>query len=113
MNLRVRMFGFFLALLLSTAAAFAGGKAQTYTGKVSDAMCGAHHMMEGPDADCARACIGKGSKYALVSGEKVYILQSSDKAAMANLDKLVGADAKVTGTLDGNTIQVASVAPAK
>lgn len=113
MKLCVRLFSFFLALLLLTAAAFAGGKAQTYTGKVSDAMCGAHHMMEGSDADCAKACIGKGSKYALVSGEKVYILQSSDKGAMANLDKLVGADAKVTGTLDGNTIQVASVAPGK
>lgn len=113
MKLRVRLFGFFLALLLLTAAAFAGGKAQTYTGKVSDAMCGAHHMMEGSDADCAKACIGKGSKYALVSGEKVYILQSSDKGAMASLEKLVGADAKVTGALDGNTIQVASVAAAK
>ena len=113
MNQRVRLFGFFLALLFLTAVAFAGGKAQTYTGKVSDAMCGAHHMMEGSDADCAKACISKGSKYALVSGEKVYILQSSDKAAMAGLDKLVGADAKVTGTLDGNTIQVASVSAAK
>ena len=113
MNVRVRLFGCFVALLLLTAASFAGGKAQTYTGKVSDAMCGAHHMMEGSDADCAKACIGKGSKYALVSGDKVYILQSSDKAAVAGLEKLVGADAKVTGTLDGNTIQVASVAAAK
>jgi len=112
MNLRVRLFGCFLALLLLTAASFAGGKAQTYTGKVSDAMCGAHHMMEGSEADCAKACISKGSKYALVSGDKVYIL-AGDKAAMANLDKLVGADAKVTGTLDGNTIQVASVGAAK
>jgi len=112
MNVRVRLFGCFLALLLLTAAAFAGGKAQTYTGKVSDAMCGAHHMMEGSEADCAKACISKGSKYALVSGDKVYIL-AGDKAAMANLDKLVGADAKVTGTLDGNTIQVASVGAAK
>jgi hypothetical protein len=113
MKLRSQLFGLFLAVSLITGIAFAGGKAQTYTGKVSDAMCGAHHMMEGPEADCARACIGKGSKYALVSGEKVYILQSSDKGAIASLDKLVGTDAKVTGTLDGNTIQVASVAPGK
>jgi len=113
MKMRSQLFGLFLALSLITGIAFAGGKAQTYTGKVSDAMCGAHHMMEGSEADCARACISKGSKYALVSGEKVYILQSSDKAAIASLDKLLGAEAKVTGTLDGNTIQVASVAAAK
>jgi hypothetical protein len=113
MKFRSQLFAFFLALFLTTGITFAGGKAQTYTGKVSDAMCGAHHMMEGSDADCARACISKGSKYALVSGEKVYILQSSDKVAIASLDKLVGTDAKVTGTLDGNTIQVASVAAGK
>ena len=112
MKLRSQLFGLFLALSLITGIAFAGGKAQSYTGKVSDAMCGAHHMMEGPEADCARACVSKGSKYALVSGEKVYIL-AGDKAALASLDKLVGSDAKVTGTLDGNTIQVASVAAAK
>ena len=112
MKFRSRLFGLFLALSLTTGIAFAGGKAQTYAGKVSDAMCGAHHMMEGSDADCAKACIGKGSKYALVSGDKVYIL-AGDKAALASLDKLVGADAKVTGTLDGNTIQVASVAAGK
>ena len=113
MKMRSQLFGLFLALSLITGIALAGGKAQTYTGKVSDAMCGAHHMMEGGGADCTRACVGKGSKYALVSGEKVYILQSSDKAAIASLDKLLGAEAKVTGTLDGNTIQVASVAAAK
>jgi hypothetical protein len=112
MKLRSQLFGLFLALSLITGIAFGGGKAQSYTGKVSDAMCGAHHMMEGPEADCARACVSKGSKYALVSGEKVYIL-AGDKAALASLDKLVGSDAKVTGTLDGNTIQVASVAAAK
>lgn len=113
MKLHPQISALILALSLSTGIAFAGGKAQTYTGKVSDAMCGAHHMMEGSEADCARACISKGSKYALVDGEKVYILQSSDKAALASLDKLLGADAKITGTLDGNTIQVATVAPGK
>jgi hypothetical protein len=113
MKLRSQLPALLLALSLSAGIALAGGKSQTYTGKVSDAMCGAHHMMEGSEADCARACIGKGSKYALVDGEKVYILQSSDKAALASLDKLVGSGAKVTGTLDGNTIQVTSVAAAK
>ena len=34
-------------------------------------MCGAKHMMAGNPADCTRARIGKGSKYALVVGDKV------------------------------------------
>jgi hypothetical protein len=76
-------------------------------------MCGAHHMMSGPEGDCTRACVGKGSKFALVSGDKVYTLDASDKAALATLDKLAGSNAKITGTLNGDTIQVSSVAAGK
>jgi len=86
---------------------------QSYTGQVSDAMCGASHMMEGSAADCTRACIGKGSKYALIVGDKVYTLDSGDKAVLAALDKLAGAKAKVTGTANGDTIAVNAVAAAK
>ncbi len=113
MTVRIQQIGILLATLILAGAAFAAGKAQSFTGQVSDAMCGAHHMMSGPEADCTRACVGKGSKYALVVGDKVYILDSSDKAALASLDKLAGSTAKVSGTLDGDTIQVASVAAAK
>ena len=93
--------------------AFAASKPQSFTGKVSDAMCGAHHMMEGGGADCTRACVGKGSKYALVVGDKVYILDAKDKTALDSLDKLADKTAKVTGTADGDTIQVQSVSPGK
>jgi len=98
-------------VVLAAILAFAAGKPQTFTGKVSDAMCGAHHMMAGAsDADCTRACVKQGSKYALVVGDNVYTLEGGD-AAM--LDKLAGQNATVSGTLKGNTITVASVAPAK
>jgi hypothetical protein len=102
--------GIFLAALVLCVAAFAADKAQSFTGKVSDAMCGKAHMMSGSDADCTKACVNKGSKYALVVGDKVYTLDTSDKAALSSLEKLAGSDAKVTGTLNGDTIQVASVA---
>jgi len=97
------------AMVLFTAVlALAAGKPQTFTGKVSDAMCGAHHMMAGAsDADCTRACVKQGSKYALVVGDTVYTLEGGD-AAM--LDKLAGQDATITGTLKDRTITVASVA---
>jgi hypothetical protein len=113
MAVRVQQFGILLAALILMSPAFAADKAQSFTGQVSDAMCGAKHMMSGPEADCTRACVGKGSKFALVVGNKVYTLESSDKAALASLDKLAGVKAKVTGTLDGDTIQVASVSAGK
>lgn len=109
MKIRMQKFGLLLAALLVAVTVFAADKAQSFTGTVSDAMCGAHHMMSGPEADCTRACVGKGSKYALVVGDKVYTLESSDKAALASLDKAAGSSTTVTGKLNGDTIEVASV----
>ncbi|HZQ23780.1 MAG TPA: hypothetical protein VFA89_13395 [Terriglobales bacterium] len=117
MRLFVKRIGSFAAAMLLTGAlalpsAMAGGK-QTFTGEVSDSMCGAKHMMPGNAAECAHACVKKGAKYALVVGDKVYTLDTSDQSALDTLDKLAGAKAKVTGTAKGDTIEVASVAPAK
>jgi len=99
-----------MQLLVGYAAvpAQAAGKSQTLTGDVSDAMCGAKHEM-GKPADCTRACIKHGSKYALVVGERVYTLETSDKASLGKLNDLAGAKAKVTGDVDGDTITVKSV----
>jgi hypothetical protein len=88
-------------------------KAETFTGTVSDAMCGAKHMMEGDPAACLRACASKGSKYALVVGDKVYTLDATDKATLDKLDKLANAKATVKGTADGDTIAVSSVTASK
>lgn len=83
---------------------------QSFSGTVSDSMCGKNHMMAGSSpADCTRACVKEGSDYALVSGDKVYTLKG-DKAA---IDKFAGAPATVKGKLSGNTIQVSSIAAAK
>jgi len=95
---------------LAAVPALAAGKTQTLTGTVSDAMCGAKHQMPGDAAGCTRGCISHGSKYALVVGDKVYTLETSDKAALAQLNDLAGASAKVTGEVDGDTITVKSVA---
>ena len=109
MNVRTRNAGILLSTLLMilglTVSAFAAGK--TYSGTVSDAMCGAKHM--GPAAECTRGCVTKGSKYALVVGDKVYTLETADKAALATLDKQAGAKVTVTGTEKDNTITVSSV----
>jgi hypothetical protein len=89
--------------------ALAAGK-QTFTGEVGDAMCGRKHMEDEPAAECTRACVAHGSKFALIVGEKIYVLDTTDKAALATLDKQAGKTATVTGTLDGDTIAVSSVA---
>jgi hypothetical protein len=120
MRARVSKFGICMASLLLVATLSAPASAadkkdsgkQTMTGVVSDSMCGAKHMMEGGDAACTRACVSKGSKYALVVGDKVYTLETSDKTALDQLDKLAGQKAKVSGTVSGDTIQVSSVAGA-
>jgi hypothetical protein len=103
----------FLAATVTLSSAFAANKPQAFTGKVSDAMCGANHMMAGSAAECTRACIRKGSKYALVVGDKVYALDTSDNATLDQLDKLADQQAKVTGEANGDSIAVLSVAAAK
>ena len=97
--------------LLSYLPAAAAGK-QTLTGEVGDVMCGKKHM-EGTAAECTRSCAQHGSKYALVVGDKVYALDTTDKAALATLDQQAGKNATVTGTVNGDTITVSSVAAAK
>jgi len=86
-------------------------KEKTLTGVVSDTACGRRHtMMPGKsDAVCTRECVKMGSKYALVVGDKVYTLEGGSE----DLDKLAGEKAKVTGTVSGETVQVASVMAAK
>lgn len=98
------------AMVLALAlASTASPKTTTLTGTVTDAMCGAEHMMKGSAAECTRGCVKKGSDYALVVKDKVYTLKTSSAAAKTRLDKLAGETAKVTGDLDGDTVQVTSV----
>jgi hypothetical protein len=95
----------------AASPAHAAGK-QTLTGEVGDAMCGKKHM-EGAAADCTHTCVSHGSKYALVVGEKIYTLDSSDKAVLALLDKQAGKNATVTGTVTGDAIEVSTAVAAK
>jgi len=82
------------ALLVSAQAK------RTFTGIVTDKMCGADHtaMNVKPDARCVRECVKAGSQYALVEGGNVYVLGNA-KAA----DAFAGQKVKVSGTLDTKT----------
>jgi len=60
------------------------GERQPYlTGEVVDAMCGRKHMEDEPSAECTRASVAHGSKFALIVGDKIDALETTDKAALA------------------------------
>ncbi|MGA9981306.1 MAG: hypothetical protein WBQ08_21985 [Candidatus Sulfotelmatobacter sp.] len=111
-KLRTALLLLILGAALAVSYAFAAAKGKTFTGTVSDTMCGAKHAMPGDAASCTRDCVSKGSKYALVVGDTVYTLETTDKAALAALDKEAGAKVKVTGSEKDNTITVTSVVAA-
>jgi len=98
-----------LFLFVTGALAFAAAP-KTFTGVITDAMCGKDHSMMGvkPDAKCVTECVKRGSKYSLVVGDDVYEL--SDQKGP---EKLAAQKVIVKGTLDGKIIQVQSITAAK
>jgi len=111
-----------LALLIATLGAAAnvaaGGEfgqapdassaEQTYEGLITDTHCGAKHkasIAKGA-ADCARICVHGGAQFALIDGEKAYVLNGD----LALLKRIAGQRARIVGALSGNTITVSSVA---
>jgi hypothetical protein len=107
MRLRTSLLSLFLVL---TAFVVPAQTSQTLVGTVSDAMCGAHHMMQGATAaQCTRACVKEGSDFALISGDKVYTL----KGDKSQFDRFAGQNVTVKGKVDGKTFTVDSIAAAK
>lgn len=96
-----------------TASSAPAAKLQTFIGIVGDAVCGAKHDMEGDDRHCLRVCIQRGSKYDLVVGDKVYVLEIKDQSIIDALDKLSDHLVKVIGVANGDSIEVESVAASK
>jgi len=88
---------------------------RTWTGTISDSMCGAKHntsaehagkMMS--DRDCTLACVkDHNAKYVFVSGGKVYNVGNQDFAA---LEEHAGHTVKLTGEMSGDTVTVSKIA---
>lgn len=110
--MRFKLLGLILvSALVPLTANYATAAPASLTGVVTDDMCGKQHaMMPGkPDSECVRACVKAGSKYALASGDKVYILKGDAK----QFDALAGKKVKVTGNVEGSSIAVQSVSEQK
>ena len=98
-------------LILALAGAFAAvAQQQSFTGVVTDSMCGATHMAKDKTpAECTQMCVKDGMKYALAADKKLYTLEGHE----AELAKLAGQKVTVTGTINGDTLTVTSVTAAK
>ena len=101
-----------LALCAETIASSASAKGKAFIGTVGDALCGVEHSMPVSAVECIRQCIGKGSNYSLIVGDKVYTLETEDKTILDTLEKQAGERVKVIGTENGKTITVSSIKPA-
>ena len=92
------------------------GAEDSWTGKISDSMCGVQHKASAEhagrsvsDADCTAACVKNGAQYVFVSRGKVYKIVNQD---FAGLKQQAGRAARVTGELTGDTIKISKIAVA-
>lgn len=103
-----------MKLTLSLAAALALGAMgllgadASWTGVISDSMCGASHGST-PAKQCTLGCVKKGAKYVVVVGDKVYSIANQNAPGLA---KYAGDNVKVTGTMSGDTITVKKISKA-
>jgi hypothetical protein len=98
-----------IALALYTAGLTFGADG-TWTGYISDSHCGAKGATE-KHAACASKCVKEtGASYVFVNDadHKVYKIDSQDKVA-----DHAGHHVTVKGSLDGDTLKVASIDMAK
>jgi len=83
---------------------------ETFTGTITETMCGAKHTMmkDQPDDKCIKMCVRGSSEYALNDGQSIFKLSDQSKPA-----KFAAQKVKVTGTLDPktNTIKLKSIEP--
>ena len=99
------------ASFLLAGALMASAAPQTFTGVITDTMCGKDHAMMkvSPDSKCVVECAkGHGNtKYALFDGKNVYVL--SDQKTP---EQFAGKKVTVTGTLYEKTkiLKVDSIA---
>src|SRR5580700_1553901 len=96
-------------LILTLASVlFAAGEPATFTGVITDTLCGRTHAMMKASSDeaCVKMCVKGSGEYALFDGKD--ILKLSDQKLLA---KFAAQRVKVTGTLDAKAgrIKVISI----
>lgn len=98
-----------LAMVFALGATFSlAALADSWSGTVSDSMCGAQHAAaSADDKKCVEGCIKHhGASPVLVVGGKIYKISADSQAKV--MDHL-GDKVKVEGTLEKDTITITSV----
>jgi hypothetical protein len=96
---------FAITAALFSAAAFA----ETWTGTISDANCGAKHADASEKSmACAKACVKRGTAPVFVTGDKVLKIGNPDAVG-----EHVGQKVEITGALSGDTVKIDKIADAK
>jgi len=98
--------GFTLLMATGISVAAPRSKEKTFTGEISDKMCGLKHMMPGGAKQCTLECVDGGSKFVLADLEHQRVYDLSDQKKPR---QFAGEKVKVTGTLKGSTIEVNSI----
>jgi hypothetical protein len=106
------------AALLSLAAALAAPSDEgSFVGWITDTECGPNHApmiakggMGSDDAECTRICVKKGATYGFVDLERKRFYQLDDQDAPG---PFAGGRVRITGRLQGDTIYVTRIEPAK
>ena len=110
------LFAVIIALLTATAVLAFSQKdspdskpVQALTGVLSDSRCMGHHPSASKmtSADCTLFCIKQGASWALVDGDRIYTL----KADSPSFNRLAGQRVKLTGSIEGKSIDVKSIEP--
>jgi hypothetical protein len=83
---------------------------QTWTGQISDSVCGSNHSVaehgkKMSDRDCVQACVKKGAQYVFVADGKVYKLINHDAEMVAH----AGHTVRLTGDLNSETIRISKI----
>lgn len=99
---------FVVAALLGIATISAAP--QTWTGQISDSMCGAKHASMGDKKmtarECTEMCVKMNGKYVFATGGKVFqIADQKDKQLATH----AGHTVLLTGELKGDTITVSKI----
>jgi hypothetical protein len=111
-HMKRRVFSIGAYPLLASLLSF--GAQQTWTGEISDSMCGANHQAMAKSGqkvnrrDCALECVKAGNKYVFVSKGQMFDISNQN---LPDLGKHAGHKVLLTGDLgsDNKTITVAKV----
>ncbi|HET7619280.1 MAG TPA: hypothetical protein VFK20_12285 [Vicinamibacterales bacterium] len=104
--------------LLAAAVVFSATPllaASTWTGVISDSMCGVkhgsgEHGTKMSDKDCTTECVKGGSDYVFVSGDKIYKIENQD---FGDLKAHAGEKVTLTGEMKDDTITVSKIEASK